>query len=294
MQTEQKPVETSPETARSSATSPGVRAAAPKAKVFSKYPLPSERTPFATHFEVLARFVTHTRNGQEPIGADKVEGSGVPVQAAQMNVKFLASIGLLKMDSRGLYLPTHETVKLVNAKTVGDDRARPILRAVLQGAWFAEIATSVLKTRPVVTDDQLIGELALAAQTNKEKKGAALQVLVDYLVWSDVLVRDERGLTLSDGATLSQPAQAGTSAAGSMAEPLSVPLSEKRPGIAPPSPNEAGGWHIIQTEDFFLKVRSDPDVVEDLREQLSLLSKKIQRIRLKSRAASKPPAEPVG
>lgn len=258
----------------------------PKTKIFTRYPLPSERTPFSTHFDILSRFVTHSRNGVEAISAERVEGSGVPVQAAQMNVKFFVSVGLLKFDSKGLYVPGPETVRFVNAKTVGEDRARPILRALIAGSWFADTAHSVLRTRAVVTDDDLVSELAIAAETNKEKKGLALRVLVEYLVWCGILLRDERGLSLAEGASATGP-----SADPNLVAPVAVASApkaqgERLPGVTAPSVSDAGSWHIVQTEDFFLKVRSDPEVIAEVSEQLTLLSKKVERLRAKGAAPS--------
>ena len=261
------------------------KAPSTKSKVFSRYQLPSDRTPFSTHFDILSRFVTQSRYGAEAIGAEKVEGEGIPIQAAQMNVKFLTSVNLLKFDSKGLYLPSPETIRFINAKTVSDDRARPLLRSLIRPTWFAEIAVSVLRMRPIVTDDALIGELALAAETNKEKKGPALRVLVEYLVWSGVLSRDERGLAIGEAdAETPGVATPGSEAPVSSDSPSGIGPA-RRSGVSPPGPSEAGAWHIVQTEDFFLKVRSDPEIVEDVREQLSFLSKKIQRIRAKAAPA---------
>ena len=266
------------------------RPKAPKTKVFTRYPLPSERTPFLTHFDILSRFVTHSRNGVEAISAERVEGSGVPIQAAQMNVKFFVSVGLLKFDSKGLYVPGLETVRFVNAKTVSEDRARPILRALIQGSWFAEIAQGVLQTRAVVTDDDLVSELAIAAETNKEKKGPALRVLVEYLVWCGILNRDERGLSLAESAHAMGTVGATTDLkAGAPAAVASAPKAqgERLPGASLPSVAEAGAWHIVQTEDFFLKVRSDPEVINEVGEQLSLLAKKVERLRAKAAEPSR-------
>lgn len=282
-----EPTETSP------APAP-VRSPPPKVKVYSRYQLPSDRTPFSTHFDILARFVTHSRNGTEAIAAERVEGEGVPVQAAQMNVKFLTSIGLLKFDSKGLYVPTQETIRFVNAKTVEDDRARPILRALIETAWFAEIALGVLRTRPLVTDDALVGELALAAETNKEKKGPALRVLVEYLVWAGVLKRDERGLSKGEPGSDVQPAVMVPAWAG---EPRAVSppnASGERRGDLPTAFGSGGSdWHIVQTEDYFLKVRSDPDVIDDVRDQLQLLRKKVERKRTKAPAPGESATEPA-
>lgn len=277
MQDQQSVLEPNPPSATTTLTPPA-RPRAPKTIVHSNYTLPSDRVPFSVHFEILSRFVTHSRNGQEAIAAERIEGGGVPKQAAQMNVKFLTSVGLLKFVSKGLYLPSQESIRFVNAKTVGDDRARPILREIVQPTWFAEIVTSVLRLRPVVTEEALIGELAMAAETNKERKGPALQVLVEYLLWSGILVKDEQGLRLADAAVAPSTSASGTAAPAAQ-EVLPATTPHKVPGTSPPTSTEVGSWHIVQTEDYFLKVRSDLAVVQEVEDQLTLLTKKIQRLR---------------
>ncbi len=44
---------------------------------------------------------------------------------------------------------------------------------------------------------------------------------------------------------------------------------------------EAGDWHVIQTEDFYVKLKSDPDVLEDVQAHLNLLKRKISRLQAK-------------
>lgn len=269
------------------------RTSSPKPKVYSKYPLPSERHPFGTHFEILSRFVTHSRNGNEPVAADKIEGGPVPVQAAQMNVRFLTSVGLLRFDSKGLYVPTPEAIRLVNARTVSEDRARPIMRSLVQSSWFAEVAMTTLKSTPLVTEETLVGELALAAETNREKKGPALKVLVDYLLWSGVISKDERGLSLVEQTTAqSAPPTGGPPIVAPGVSTDLVP--DRRPGGSTPSGPQPSGWHVVQTEDFFLKVRSDPVVVDEVRDQLALLRKKIDRLRSASTSPESTEESPSG
>lgn len=288
--------ETTPKAPPEDATpsSPAQRHPAPKTKVFSRYALPSDRTPFSTHFDIMARFVTHSRNGAEAIAAERVEGSGVPVQAASMNVKFMASVKILNFDSKGLYVPSLETIRFVNAKTVSEDRARPILRGLIQGSWFDETARSVFRTRSVVTDDDLVSELAIAAETNKEKKGPALRVLLEYLVWCGIIIRDERGLSLSDA-----PGAPGAPAEPKAGAPAAVPSApraqgERLPGPSPPPPSEAGSWHIVQTEDYFLKVRSDLAVITEVGDQLALLAKKVERLRARAASPEAPATDSAG
>src|SRR3990172_9510556 len=118
-----------------------------RTRVHSKYILPSNRHSFLAHFDILKRFVNLTRSGVDGVEASKVEREGVPVQAASMNVRFMRSIGLLTPSERGKYVPTQEAIRFVNARSVGDDRARPIMNALISGSWFAELARPAVGSR---------------------------------------------------------------------------------------------------------------------------------------------------
>ena len=239
-----------------------------KPRTFSQQVLPSNRHVFAVQMEVLKRFVTHGRSGG--IAASNVEGEGVPVQAASMNVRFMRSIGLLNVSGRGLYVPTPEAIQFVNAKSVSDEKAKPILAALLNKTWFAELAQSLFSTSPLMTEDQFIGELALSAQTDRIKEQLALKTILDYLLYAGILIKDERGLTL--GIAAKSPVEPTPTPVPPLGQ---APSTDVRSMDKPPS--ETAGWHVLQTEDFYLKVKSDVYAVEDLVAHLETLKKKIER-----------------
>lgn len=285
-------MEQPPSTESSPASTSQPRPSAPRTRVHSKYLLPSDRHSFGAHFEILKRFVTHSRNGAEPIAAEKVEGEGIPVQAASMNVRFMASVGLLRFDSKGLYVPTPEVVRFISAKSVSDDRARPILRGILTSSWFAELAAGILRTQPFITEEQMVGELAIATETDKARKAPALRILIEYLVFAGILSRDERGLSLAtdvDSELSSGPL--GDGRGGTRASESSPTMADARPSPSAQVLGEGLGWHIVQTEDYYLKVKSDPAVVDELTDQLDLIRKKITRLRSKSTVDASPPPE---
>lgn len=248
----------------------------PKSRVFSRYPLPSDRHPFTVHFEILRRFVAYGRT--QPVTAERVEGEGVPIQAASMNVRFMSSVGLLKFESKGLYSPSPDTIRFVNARSVSDERARPIMKGILGGSWFAQSAADLLRSLPIVTEDQLVGELALASETDKSKKGPALEILVEYLVYSGIVVRGEKGLALGDSSSGQLAPETGASnGPGFDSRDTSTP-DAAAPALSRVSPSsDSAGWLVVQTEDFYLKVRSDPTAIEYVEDQLSLLRKKLAR-----------------
>ncbi len=239
-------------------------------RTYSRYVLPSNRHTFQVHFDVLRRFVTLGRTGG--VAASDVEGEGVPTQAASMNVRFLRSIGLLAATERGKYIPTQEAVQFINAKSVGDDKARPILAAIILKSWFADIAQSLFSMQPIMSEDQFLGELALAAQTDKTKEQVALRTILEYLVYAGIVMRDERGLSLGSPT--------GAAALGQVfvdtAQPVPTPPDMRQADKAVPEP---AGWHVLQTEDFHVKVRSDLDVVDDLIAHLETLKRKIKRLK---------------
>ena len=270
------------------ASEPSMRVHTPKPRTHSRYVLPSNRHHFSVHFDILRRFVTGTRGGVEGVTADRVEGEVVPVQAASMNVRFLRDIGLLTPTERGRYKPTPEAIRFVNARSLSDDRARPVLSALLSSRWFADVARSVFATQPIMTEDQFIGELALVAETDREKEEPALRVILGYLVYAGLVTRDERGLSL--GTSPSPRAETVGQALGQFETP--VPSTEPRVTAPEKAVTEAPGWHILQTEDFYVKIRSDLAAVEDLVEHLATLKKKILRLQSR-REESYPTPEQV-
>jgi len=247
--------------------------------------LPSDRFPFSVHLDVVKRFVTLSHNGNQALDASRVEGEGVPTQGAALNVRFLKSIGLLNTTDRGQYLPTPEGIRFVTARTVSDDRARPILAALIEQTWIASTARSVLSPTKATKDEVLLGELAIAAQTDKEKKEAALQVLVDYLLFSGIVRRVGDGLILAsplpDNTTPSEIFGGGTE--GTSTLPLTGSIPEQ----------VVKGWHVIQTEDFSLRIRSSAEAVDDLLEHLKTLRRKIERLQNREQNLAET-ATPIG
>lgn len=246
-----------------------------KSRVYSKYPLPSDRHPFSIHFEILRRFVAYGRS--QPVSADRVEGEGVPVQAASMNVRFMSSVGLLKFESKGLYSPTPETIRFVNARSVSDDRARPVMKGIIGGTWFAQSASEFIRAQPITTEDQLIGELALASETDKSKKAASLEVLVDYLVYSGIVLRGEKGLALGDAFPGREAVNADLGGRSESELTRMAPAGTAGPSSPFGGASGASDWLVVQTEDFYLKVRSDPAAIEYVEDQLNLLRKKLSK-----------------
>ena len=251
-----------------------------RVRVHSNYVLPSDRHPFSVHLEIVRRYVNLARNTALP--AENVEGPGIPVQSAGMNVRFLKDIGLLTASSRGKYSPTEQAISYIYARTADENRAKLILRQVLQNKWFTDATLAHLRTTPVTTREQLLNELALVAQTDRQVKGPALAVLLDYLVYAGIINEDEQGIKLGtsvqsvapkgNDVKASAPALDGTMGSGT------IPSTQLSNDIAA-EPIGTDKWHVIQTEDFYIKVKSDMYAIEDLKDAVKMLEKKVKRVR---------------
>jgi hypothetical protein len=290
-QLEQKPEQPPP---------PTEKTAIRRARTPTKYSLPSERFQFQAHVDVMARFVSLSRNGSEAVPAPSVEdGQTVKKQSASLNTGFLTSIGLLTEDSKGRFLPTEKGKQFVLTRTASDERARPILRSVIESQWFAEGAKLLLQTKQPITEDDLVTELALLAQTDRGKKEAALRVLVEYLVYAGIVVRTERGL-VAGNSVLAPPVPVP------FPVPVSMPVkdmsawSPPEAGVVPAqltAPASAAGspgpisvrfalgpiltptgvveWKTLQTDDFVLKVRANGASIASLKKHLAILEEEL-------------------
>ena len=235
--------------------------------------LPSDRFPFSVHLDVLKRFAILSHNGTLALDASRVEGGGIPTQAASLNVRFLKSIALLTTTDRGQYLPTPEGLRFVTARSVSDDRASPILASLLEGTWIASTARSVLSPVKTTKDEVLLGELAIVAQTDKEKKESALRVLVDYLLFAGIVRR------VGDGLILATPQPENSQQSDVSGRGIVGASTLPSTGSMPDQPVK--GWHVIQTEDFSLRIKSNAEAVDDLSEHLKTLRRKIERLQSK-------------
>jgi hypothetical protein len=163
-----------------------------KSRIRSDLPIPSERFQFTQHLQVIARLCRVSNFGMQAVPTDRLEGEGVPVQAASLNVSFLTAIGLCAKEDR-MYRPTDVAVKFVNAKAADESKGKRVLNGAIEDAWFTQKARAIIQTEGPKTSEDLARELAIEANVPYDRKGKALAVLTDYLVYSNHLQLGEDG-----------------------------------------------------------------------------------------------------
>lgn len=225
--------------------------------------LPAERFPLAIHFEVLRRFMSHSRNGVEPVTAESVEGGDLPSGAAQQNVAFLSDAGLLVEEAAGKFKPTPVAMQFLNTKAADEQRARKVLRSLLAKSWFARAAEAFQSTHSAAGSDELAAALAEEAHVSSAPDKRAIDVLVEYLTYVGIVSIESRAFPSS-----------------SRSSPRNAPTARtRRPVLATGS--EAGtrtgsaGWKEMRTDDFELRIRSDREAVRRLRRHLDILEEEL-------------------
>jgi hypothetical protein len=223
------------------------------------HPLPAEQFPLSVHFDVLRRFMSASRNGVEPVTPVSVEGGDLPAGAAQLNVGFLSDVGMLIEEAPGKFKPTPVAMQFINTKLSDEDRGRRLLRSVVAKLWFGRATAAFLQANPNGTGAELTSALAAEAQLPTAEGAGRIAVLVEYLTYTGLVA-----LPVSTSVP-----------------PVVAPSSNGRAGPKPrrraaAGAGESSGWRVLRTDDFDLKVRSDPEAVRRLRKHLDLLEEELE------------------
>jgi hypothetical protein len=245
---------------------PGVRSpASGPGPSTTPHPLPSGKYPLETHFAVLRRFMSVSLNGVEPVEPATIEEQGVPTGSAQANAAFLSDLGLLIEEKPGRFKPTPVAMQLVNTQLADDQRGRRLLGSLVLKTWFGAAARNFLRAhqgQPFGEHD-LVTFLTSAAQPPSRPDEGAIRVLVDYLVYTGIVVLPEHEFWSAGPATSSTED----------VTPKTVPPSGRVPARASA---DRADWEVIETNEFSLRIRPKPAAVKRLRKQLDLLDQKLE------------------
>jgi hypothetical protein len=240
------------------------------------HPLPSGRFPLETHFAVLRRLMSATRNGTEPVTPEMAEGQGVPAESVGSNVAFLVDMGLLVEEKPGRYKPTPVAMQLVNTQLSDERRGRRLLRSIVEKTWFGVAARSLPRSDSPgpLPASQLRLALKTAAQISEEREDHSIDVLMEYLVYTGIVPPPLPAVARNPDR--SSPVTRNRSETLLPAAP--APSTKRGSGLGPSSAaaiEEAGGWELIHTGEFSLKIKPTRAAVRRLRKQLDLLEEQL-------------------
>lgn len=162
------------------------------------HPLPDTRTSFDTHhIAILKAYVTLSPSGNRELKYSDFSKTllGFNPQYVSGNNKFLESIGILMPGERGgRYKPSQATIDFCNnLNWKKDDDAKSLLRKLLRDTWFWKSTKNLLNMREKVSYEDLISELGHEARADPTKHRGSLVVLTDYLNYTGLIKKDDKG-----------------------------------------------------------------------------------------------------
>ncbi len=153
--------------------------------------LPSDRLAFEKQLAALRAFaVVYEANGNKPVSNEEA-GKIINMSGNTVVVTngFFSDVRLLlrPKDSAAM-VPSSETLAYYKAFEWDQNTAGEKLKPVFEKCWFSEVLVPRLKFRPY-EEREALTVLAEACSASKEYE-PRLQVLLDFMVFSGVVVRD--------------------------------------------------------------------------------------------------------
>ncbi|RSD33710.1 MAG: hypothetical protein CI953_1381 [Methanohalophilus sp.] len=167
-----------------------------------EYPLPNGKID-PNHKKILITHFMLTRNEKGMVTYKDFSPTslGFSNTTISSDLKFFESIGLLKSPKNGHYEMTDVGYDFADKLMYNrEDEATRILKNLLVDSWFYKKAESHLAINESASLNDLIHEFAHAAKAEIPKHQRNLKILVDYLVFANLLEGTEDDVfTLSNG-----------------------------------------------------------------------------------------------
>jgi hypothetical protein len=200
--------------------------------------LPSDRLAFKKQLAALQAYtVVFESNGNKPVTNDAAgQLIGMAGSTLMVTNPFFCEMKLLvrQKDEEG-FVPTNEALAYHKAHEWSPDAAGEKLRGLFERTWFAEALVPRLKFRDY-EEREALTVLAEACGATKEYE-ERLSILLDFMVFTGVVVREGGNIRSAAGRTAEKPAEVVAA----------VAMPEKRE-VAPPDAEHAEFTFILDSK----------------------------------------------
>ncbi|MDA0525799.1 hypothetical protein [Methanococcoides alaskense] len=243
-----------------------------------EYPLPNGKID-QNHRKIMITHFMLTRNGNGIVTYKDFSPTslGFSNTSISSDLKFFESIGLIKSPKNSYYELTEVGYnfadKLMYDRT---DEAKQILKKILVDSWFYKKAETYLAINDSASFKDMVHEFAHAAKAEIPKHQRNLKILVDYLVFANLLTStDDDMVTLSNGFDISEKTDVPeksteklydndslTSAIKSIRKETSIETVDQEPLIATLKVNNPSASTNINV-DISISLEITPDMTPD-------------------------------
>ncbi|TKJ42175.1 hypothetical protein CEE37_00420 [candidate division LCP-89 bacterium B3_LCP] len=169
-----------------------VEAKARSAKLAAEKALP--RSSVETLVRIIKGYAVASNGGEAEVKFKDVAGAaGINPTTVSSNNRFLEESGILIMPKYGYYVPSESAIRFARESAWDENGAKSHLRRIVVGCWYGQVAIQNLALRSSLRKSDLRKSLALKCGA-PEGDSNALDFLIDFIVYTDLIVVDESGV----------------------------------------------------------------------------------------------------
>ncbi len=147
-----------------------------------------------TLVKIIKGYVVASQGGQSQTNyKDVASATTLSPAFVNSNNSFLAESGIITSPKYGFYLPSEEAVRYAREAAWDEEKAKSHLRKLVSQCWYGQVATQTLSLRSTLTKDDFKRSLAIKCGAT-EGDSNALDRLMDFIIYTELVVETERGL----------------------------------------------------------------------------------------------------
>jgi hypothetical protein len=147
-----------------------------------------------TLVRIIKGYAVASSGGQAKINyKDVASAAGISPFVVSGNNRFLLDSQILHSPKYGYYIPTESAVRFAREAAWDEPAAKAHLRTILLGTWYGQVVLQNFALRPVLNRSDLKRALAIKSGAT-EGDSTALDYLIDFVIYTGLVVEDERGM----------------------------------------------------------------------------------------------------
>ncbi len=162
------------------------------AKLSAEKALPASGVETLT--KIIKGYVVASQGGESQTNyKDVASATTLNPTLVSSNNSFLAESAIITSPKYGYYLPSEEAIRYAREAAWDEERAKSHLRKLASQCWYGQVAIQAFSLRSTLTKEEFKKSLAIKSGAT-EGDTNALDRLIDFIVYTGLVVENERGL----------------------------------------------------------------------------------------------------
>lgn len=162
------------------------------AKLSAEKALPASGVEKLT--KIIKGYVVASQGGESQTNyKDVASATTLSPTLVSSNNSFLEESAIITSPKYGYYLPSEEAIRYAREAAWDEERAKSHLRKLVGQCWYGQVAIQAFSLRSTLTKDEFKRSLAIKSGAT-EGDSNALDRLIDFIIYTGLVVENERGL----------------------------------------------------------------------------------------------------